>query len=87
MRFWLWLGTVSFVAIWAITPTVFWPMINQQYDIATGKIIASTAEAVALTARWIAWDWFRVGLIATGFIASVRALSLSHTPYGVPGEP
>ncbi|MBB5209644.1 anthrone oxygenase family protein [Chiayiivirga flava] len=76
MRVWLWIGTLSFVAIWAITPTVFWPMINQQYDIATGKLTASVAEATALTARWYAWDWFRVCLIALGFVASVRAISL-----------
>lgn len=80
MRIWLWVGTLSFVVVWAITPTVFWPMINQQYDIATGKSVASAAEALALTGRWFAWDWFRVGLIAIGFIASIRAISLVHAP-------
>jgi hypothetical protein len=75
LRFWLWLGVIMFLLIWAITPTVFWPMINQQYGIATGKIVASDAEAIRLTRQWVAWDWFRVGLIAVGFIASVRALS------------
>jgi Domain of unknown function (DUF1772) len=72
---WLWVGTIAFAFIWAITPTVFWPMINQQYAIATGSEVASRAEAIALTARWVRWDCFRFVLIAIGFIASVQALS------------
>lgn len=79
LRFWLWLGTIMFLLIWAITPTIFWPMINQQYGIATGKIVATSAEAIRLTNKWIAWDWFRVALIAVGFIASVNALSYSNS--------
>ena len=77
LRRWLWIGTAAFVLIWAITPTVFWPMINAQYAIATGKATVSAAEAVRLTARWVAWDWFRIALIAVGFIASIRALTLA----------
>ena len=77
LRRWLMAGVSAFVVIWAITPTIFWPMINAQYAIATGKVIASAAEAGELTARWIAWDWFRVALIAVGFFASLRALTLA----------
>lgn len=77
VKTWLCVGSLAFVVIWAITPTVFWPMINQQYDIATGKIIASSAEAIALTARWVRWDSGRIVLIAVGFLASVRALNAS----------
>lgn len=51
VKLWLWVGTLAFLLIWAITPTVFWPMINQQYDIATGKVVATPDEAMALTAR------------------------------------
>ena len=75
LRFWLWLGVITFLIIWAITPTVFWPMIHQLYGTATGRIVASDAESVRLARRWITWDWFRVALIAVGFIASVRAIS------------
>jgi hypothetical protein len=75
LRFWLWLGVITFLIIWAITPTVFWPMIHQLYGTATGKIVASDAESIRLAQRWITWDWFRVALIAVGFIASVRAIS------------
>jgi hypothetical protein len=66
-----------FLVIWAITPTVFWPMIHQLYGTATGKIVASDIESIRLARRWIIWDWFRVALIAVGFVASVRAISFS----------
>jgi len=77
LRRWLLVGVSAFVLIWAITPTIFWPMINAQYAIATGKATASAAEAAALTARWIAWDGFRIALIAIGFLASIRTLTLA----------
>lgn len=77
LRRWLMTGVFAFLVIWAITPTVFWPMINAQYAIATGTATTSAAEAADLTARWIAWDWFRVALIAVGFFASLKALTLA----------
>jgi hypothetical protein len=76
IRFWLWLGVIIFLIIWAITPTVFWPMIRELYGSAKGRISHTDAELVQLAHRWIVWDWFRVSLIAVGFIASVQALSL-----------
>lgn len=79
IRFWLWLGVIMFVVIWAITPTVFWPMIRELYGSANGKMSHTNAELVQLVHRWIIWDWFRASLIAIGFVASVRALSLSVT--------
>ena len=76
LRVWLWLPVIMFLIIWVTTPTIFWPMIHQLYGIATGKIVASDAEAVNLARRWIICDWFRVGLIAVGFISSVQAISM-----------
>ena len=79
LRWWLWIPVIMFLIIWAITPTVFWPMIHQLYGTAIGKIAASDAESIQLARRWIICDWLRVGLIAVGFISSVRAIS---TPIG-----
>ena len=76
IRLWLWLGFIMFLIIWAITPTVFWPMIHELWGSAKGRISHTDAELVALAHRWIRWDWFRVSLIAMGFIASIRAISL-----------
>lgn len=78
-RLWLWLPVIMFVIIWAITPTVFWPMIRELYRSSIGKISHTDAELVQLVRRWIAWDWFRASLIAVGFVASIRALTLAGT--------
>jgi hypothetical protein len=82
LRLWLWLGVIMFLIIWAITPTVFWPMIRELYGSAKGRISHTDAELVQLAHRWIKWDWFRVSLIAIGFVASIRAISLSTTVNG-----
>ena len=71
-----WLGLITFLIIWAITPTVFWPMIRELWGSYKGRITHTDAELVQLAHRWTVWDWFRVSLIAIGFIASIRAISL-----------
>ena len=76
VRVWLWTGVIAFLVIWALTPTVFWPMIHQLYGTAIGRMTATTAESVQLAHRWFVWDWIRVVLIAVGFVVSVRAISL-----------
>jgi hypothetical protein len=84
LRLWLWLPVITFLIIWVVTPTVFWPMIHDLYGAATGKIVRSDAELIALARRWIICDWFRVGLIAVGFLGSVRAISLPINQKAVP---
>jgi hypothetical protein len=75
-RRWLWLPVLAFLAIWVLTPTVFWPMINELYSAGSGEIVRSEADLTRLVGRWMLWDWLRAALIATGFLASVRALSI-----------
>lgn len=77
LRIWLLLPAIMFLITWAVTPTVFWPMINQLYGTATGKLATTDAESIQLAQRWVIWDSIRVGLIAVSFVASVRALTLS----------
>jgi hypothetical protein len=76
------LPVIMFFIIWALTPTVFWPMISELYGSAKSRISHTDAELVQLAHRWIVWDWFRVSLIAIGFVASVRAISLPVTANG-----
>ena len=75
-RFWLMVPVLVFVVIWILTPSVFWPMIDELYSAGSGKIVRSTADLRLLVGRWMLWDWLRVALIAAGFLASVRALSV-----------
>jgi len=69
------LGT--FVIIWAITPTAFWPMINEMWEVYRGRLVRSEIETSALVQRWIIWDSFRIVLIALGQLFSLKAFSLS----------
>ena len=75
-RIWLCVPVITFLIIWIITPTVFWPMISELYRAGLGKIVRTDAQLILLVRRWMIWDWFRVALIATGFVASVRAISI-----------
>ena len=75
-RIWLWVPVIAFLIIWILTPTVFWPMIRELYGAGSGKIVRSAAELMLLVRRWMIWDWLRVALIATGFVSSVRAISV-----------
>ena len=77
-RMWLWVPVIAFITIWICTPTVFWPMILELYGAGSGRIKRSDTELVLLVRRWMIWDWFRVALIAAGFLSSVRAISLPY---------
>jgi Domain of unknown function (DUF1772) len=75
-RQWLIIAMASFVVIWIATPTLFWPMINEQWAAHRGRIVRTDAQLVALVHRWILFDSLRVVAIAAGFFASVKALSV-----------
>lgn len=75
LRFWLLVPAASFALIWILTPTIFWPMIYQLWSVHKGRMVLSDVEQVALVHRWFLWDSFRIFLIGTCFLSSVRALS------------
>ncbi|WP_085316038.1 anthrone oxygenase family protein [Derxia lacustris] len=64
----------SLIVIWIFTPTVFWPMIAQLWEIHRGRLAATDAETIALVHRWFILDSGRIVLIFIGFIHSVRFL-------------
>ena len=74
-RAWLWVPLITFLVIWAITPTIFWPMINEMWAIHKVRVSRSEAEVLSLVRRWFVWDSIRVGLIAVVFLSSIRALA------------
>jgi hypothetical protein len=77
-RIWLWIPAIAFLLIWIATPTIFWPIINDTYAIAHGKIIRTDIETAALVHRWFLYDWLRVAAIAIGFVSSVRSISIPY---------
>ena len=71
----LWVPLVILIVIWAATPTIFWPMIQELYWASTGKHPLDTQAATALANKWILYDWFRTIFIAAGFSASLYSMS------------
>jgi len=58
-RVWLLLPIASFLGLWAFTPTIFWPMINEYYGGATGKngFISRTVGLSSTGAAWLESPW------------------------------
>ena len=81
-RVWLLIPFITFIAIWAITPAIFWPMINEFWGIHKGRLERSDADILSLVHRWKMWDLFRIGLTAVGFLSSLRALAGPLVPKG-----
>lgn len=79
-RVWLVTSMIAFVLIWIFTPTVFWPIITELYRVANGKIVRSDVEVRTLVRHWFIYDGLRVIVIAVGFLASIRAISMPYLP-------
>lgn len=77
-RVWLWVPVISFVLIWIAAPTVFWPMIGKLWYAGTGEVPLNQTDAMDLVRRWIICDWLRVIVVAVGFFASVKAISMPY---------
>jgi hypothetical protein len=81
LKSWLWLPVIALTLIWIATPTIFWPIINDLYAVAHGKITRTDPELQALIRKWIVGDSLRIVAVAAGFFGSVKALA---TPPEVP---
>ena len=71
----LWVPLGALILIWAATPTIFWPMIQELYWASTGRNPLDTQAATALAYKWVLYDWLRTAFIALGFSASLQAMS------------
>ncbi len=75
-RIWLCCSAAPIAGLWLITIPVMWPLGAVLQD---GSRAGSGADRVAIVraARWwVICDWIRVVLVATGFVAAIRAMSL-----------
>jgi len=70
-RFWLALSAICAIATLAFTLVYFFPkndiLFRNQFTGLSGEEITAIAKA------WIAGNWVRVGIMATGFFAALRA--------------
>jgi hypothetical protein len=74
-RIGLFVPVIMLVVIWMLTPTIFWPMINDLWGVHKGTLSLSDAQVTALVHEWFVWDWLRTALIAAGFASSVQSLA------------
>ncbi len=72
------LSVGAFALIWLATPTLFWPLINAIYQVAHHRVAIADAEALALVRQWFLYDSIRIVVIAVGFFAAVRAISIPY---------
>jgi hypothetical protein len=75
-RIWLWIPMIIFLIIWPFTIFVFWPMIRELYHAASGSMVMSDTDLIAVTRRWVTYDWVRVAMIAACFVSAIRAISI-----------
>jgi Domain of unknown function (DUF1772) len=77
-RAWLWLSAVLILAVWVFTVVVFWPsnaaLFAATSDAASGS--KGEAELIRLAHQWVTYDWWRVAMMAAGFVSAVRAISI-----------
>jgi len=74
-RLWLWIPVVLFALIWAATPSIFWPIINELYVAAKGTGAVSSDRVTELIHNWFVYDWLRTAVIAAGFLSSIQSIS------------
>ncbi len=74
-RLWLWLSAALFLAVWAVTVPVMWPM-NHALYLASRGAGGNETEIIRMAHRWVRYDWLRVIMIAGGFLSAIRAISL-----------
>ena len=77
-RVWLWLSAVLILAVWIFTAVAFWPSNAALFAAATFATseAKSKAELVRMAHQWVTYDWWRVAMMAAGFISAVRAISI-----------
>ncbi len=84
-RQWLWLSAGAFVLIWLATPTLFWPLINNIYQVAHHRVTLSDSELSSMVHRWYFYDSIRIVVIAAGFCSAVRAISIPYAESATAG--
>lgn len=77
-RVWLVLSLLMMVAIFIFTVFWFWPRNHALWLVATGApdALRDRIEIIRMAREWVAYDWLRVAMMAVGFVAAIRAISV-----------
>jgi hypothetical protein len=88
-RWLLCLPSAGILLLLILTVVEFWPMNAALYyhGIGSPKDTITDAQSVAMTQRWVALDWIRVGGAAAAFVAPLRALTMPWPSDLAPRDP
>lgn len=77
-RWLLCVPSVGILVLLVLTVLVFWPMNAALYyhGIASPRDSITDLQSIAMTRRWIGFDWIRVAGATAAFVAALRALTL-----------
>jgi anthrone oxygenase-like protein len=81
-RVWLWSSAALILAVWVFTAVAFWPSNAALYAgaSAVASDAQSKAELIRLAHQWVTYDWWRVAMMAAGFVSAVKAISIPVPP-------
>lgn len=75
-RVWLWCSASPIAGLWLVTIPVMWPLhavlVAASHD---GRAVDRT-QVLRAAFWWVACDGIRVVMVAAGFVAAIRAMSL-----------
>ena len=75
-RTWLWWSAAPLAGLWLITIPVMWPLNAALQAAAREGAAADRAHVIRAARWWVVCDWIRVVMVAAGFAAAIRAMSL-----------
>jgi hypothetical protein len=81
--------SVGILALLILTVVAFWPMNAALYyhGVGSPKDTITDAQSVAMTHRWLTFDWLRVAGASAAFVAPLRALTLPWPKEMAPKDP
>ncbi len=75
-RIWLWCSASPIAGLWLVTIPVMWPLGAALRGAGREGSGARATDMVRAARWWVICDWMRVVMVAAGFAAAIRAISL-----------
>jgi hypothetical protein len=75
-RIWLWCSALPVAGLWLVTIPVMWQLNATLQAAGREGGAADRPEVPRAVLAWVVCDWIRVVMVAAGFVAAIRAMSL-----------